>query len=70
MVIMKSNLKVLMVKNDLTQHELAEKVGIDVKFINRLANGKAKFINTDSLIKLGIFFKCPIQDLLYYEEIA
>lgn len=64
---MKSNLKVLMAKKDITQEELSSILGLHRTFISKLINGKVKEVRITNLVKLSEFFdNCPIQELMYF----
>lgn len=68
MVKMKSGLKVLRAKKDITQKELALATGINLRFISDLENNKFQRLDRKMLEKLSLFFgKCPIQDIVYFE---
>ena len=54
-------------KANLTQDELAKKLGITNKAVSKWENGKAK-PTTDILKKLSIFFNIPIENLLQIKE--
>lgn len=55
-------------KANLTQDELAKKLGITNKAVSKWENGKAK-PTTDILKKLSIFFNIPIENLLQIKEV-
>lgn len=68
MVKMKSGLKVLRAKKDVTQKELALATGINLHFISDLENNKFQRLDRKMLEKLSIYFgNCPIQDIVYFE---
>ena len=54
-------------KANLTQNELAKKLGITNKAVSKWENGKAK-PTTDILKKLSILFNIPIENLLQIKE--
>ena len=55
-------------KANLTQDELAKKLGITNKAVSKWENGKAK-PTTDILKKLSILFNIPIENLLQIKEV-
>lgn len=56
-------LKILRIKNDLTQQQLADKTGFHVRQICSWEQGRRE-PKIDSLKKLAAFFKCSIDELL------
>ncbi|MCR8746212.1 helix-turn-helix transcriptional regulator [Romboutsia lituseburensis] len=57
------NLKIARVKNNLTQKQLAELVGVSSSTINRIETGK-QVLKVDMLNKLVNILEIPINDLL------
>lgn len=68
MLIMKSRLKVLLAEKGLTQGELGKLLNFNMHTISDFANAKVKRIDAEKLQKLCTFFKCGIQDIIYFEE--
>ena len=54
-------------KNQITQEELAEKVGVSRQTIHAIENGK---FNPSVKLALGIaaFFECPVEDIFYLKK--
>lgn len=64
----KSRLKVLLAENELTQKELAEKIGARLPTINDLCNNKSKQIPIKLLDDICNLFNCDIGDILKHEN--
>ncbi|KYG29580.1 helix-turn-helix transcriptional regulator [Alkalihalobacillus trypoxylicola] len=64
---MKNNIKELRAKYDLTQDELAEKLGVSRQTIISLE--KERYNPSITLaFKLARIFHCQIEDIFFYEE--
>ncbi|KXA96262.1 hypothetical protein AKJ37_05670 [candidate division MSBL1 archaeon SCGC-AAA259I09] len=63
---MENNLKVWRAKHDLTQEDLAEKVGVTRQTINAIERGKYD-PSLELAFKLANHFDCQIEDIFYYE---
>lgn len=57
----------LRTRSNLTQGEVASKLGVTNKAVSKWENGKAK-PTTDVLKKLSILFNIPIEELLQIKE--
>lgn len=68
---MKSGLKILRAKKNISQEELATALNVEQYQISNLENLKLKKIDKDLLIKISEFFNnCPIQEIIFFEQIA
>lgn len=64
---MKNNLQVWRAKKDLTQEDLAEKVGVTRQTINAVETGKYN-PSLELAFKLAEFLDCKIEDIFEYER--
>lgn len=64
---MKNNLKVERAKNNLTQAQLAEKVGVSRQTINAIELGKYN-LSTMLALKIAHVFKQPVEEIFQLEE--
>lgn len=64
---MENNLKVYRAMEDITQGELAERVGVSRQAINSIETGKYD-PSLELAFKLADEFDCQIEDLFIYEE--
>ncbi|SFT45807.1 putative transcriptional regulator [Lishizhenia tianjinensis] len=63
---MKNNLKVERAKKDMTQAQLAEKIGVSRQTIN--ATEKGKYIPSTLLaLKMASVFECKVEDIFEIE---
>lgn len=64
---MKNNIKVERAKNDMTQAQLADKIGVSRQTIN--ATEKGKYIPSTLLaLKMAKVFKCTVEDIFEMED--
>lgn len=63
---MENNLKVWRAKEDLTQEELAERVGVTRQTINSIERGKYD-PSLELAFKLADYFECEIEDIFSYK---
>ncbi len=66
-MVMKNNIKVWRAKKDITQEELAKKVGVTRQTINAIERGKYD-PSLELAFKLASFFECRIEDIFSYEK--
>ena len=64
---MKNNIKVWRAKKDITQEELAKKVGVTRQTINAIERGKYD-PSLELAFGLARFFDCMIEDIFAYEK--
>lgn len=64
---MKNNLKVERAKNNLTQAQLAEKVGVSRQTINAIEQGKYN-LSTVLALKIAATFKQPVEAVFQLED--
>ncbi|AAM07333.1 TPA: helix-turn-helix transcriptional regulator [Methanosarcina acetivorans] len=64
---MKNNIKVYRAIHDLTQENLAEKVGVTRQTINAIEKGKYD-PSLDLAFKLSRLFKASVEDIFLYES--
>lgn len=64
----KSRLKVLLAEHDMSQTELAEKIGIRQATISDLCNNKSKRIPISALDAICEYFDCDVSDILKHEK--
>ncbi len=64
---MKNNLKVWRATKDITQEELAKKVGVTRQTINSIEKGKYD-PSLELAFKLADFFDCKIEDIFTHEK--
>lgn len=64
---MKNNIKVYRAMNDLTQENLAEKVGVTRQTIHAIEKGKYD-PSLELAFKLSILFGARIEDIFLYED--
>lgn len=62
----KSNLKVLLANHELTQKQLAEKIGTRQATISSICNNKIKQIPVDIVNNICNLFECQISDIFTY----
>lgn len=68
---MKSGLKILRARKNISQEELAMALDVEQYQISNLENLKLKKIDKDLLTKISIFFDyCPIQDIIFFEGLV
>ena len=65
----KCRLKVLLAENDMTQKELAEKIGARLPTINDMCNNKIKHIPVKLLDDICNYFNCSLSELIKHEKI-
>ncbi|MDI6602008.1 MAG: helix-turn-helix transcriptional regulator [Thermoanaerobacteraceae bacterium] len=65
---MNHNLKIARIKNNLTQAELAKKVGITNKYLSQLETGKSKNPSKPLMEKIAKVLNCTVQELFFNEE--
>ncbi len=63
---MKNNIKVWRAKNDLTQDELARRIGVTRQTINAIERGKYD-PSLELAFRLAGFFDCTLEDIFIYE---
>lgn len=64
---MKNNIKIERARHDMTQGDLAEKIGVSRQSINAIEKGK--YVPSALLaIKIAKLFKLPVEDLFFLEE--
>ncbi|MEM5567024.1 MULTISPECIES: helix-turn-helix transcriptional regulator [Psychroserpens] len=64
---MKNNIKIERARHNLTQGDLAEKIGVSRQSINAIEKGK--YVPSALLaIKIAKLFKLPVEDLFFLEE--
>ncbi|MEH6537620.1 MAG: helix-turn-helix transcriptional regulator [Psychroserpens sp.] len=64
---MKNNIKIERARYDLTQGDLAEKIGVSRQSINAIEKGK--YVPSALLaIKIAQLFKLPVEELFFLEE--
>ncbi len=66
-MVMKNNIKVWRAKKDITQEELAKKVGVTRQTINAIERGKYD-PSLELAFGLSRFFECRIEDIFAYEK--
>jgi putative transcriptional regulator len=66
-MVMKNNIKVLRAKEDMTQEELAKKVGVTRQTITSIERGKYD-PSLELAFSLAKFFGCKIEDIFIYEQ--
>ncbi len=59
----KSKLKVLLAEHEMTQQELADKIGTRQATISSICNNKIKQIPVDVVNNICNFFNCDISDV-------
>ncbi|NLA85351.1 MAG: helix-turn-helix transcriptional regulator [Clostridiales bacterium] len=62
---MNYNLKIARIKNNLTQAELAKKVGITNKYLSQLETGKSKNPSKPLMEKIAKCLNCTVQELFF-----
>ena len=62
----KSNLKVLLAKHELTQKQLADKIGTRQATISSICNNKIKQIPVGIVNDICNLFECQISDIFTY----
>jgi len=62
----KSNLKILLAKHELTQKQLANKIGIRQATISSICNNKIKQIPIDIVNNICNLFECQVSDVFIY----
>lgn len=65
---MKNRLKVLRAENNLTQEDLAQKVGVSRQAINAIETEKYD-PSLPLAIKLGRLFGKPVEDIFFLDEV-
>ena len=65
---MNHNLKIARIKNNLTQAELAKKVGITNKYLSQLETGKSKNPSKPLMEKIAKVLNCTVQELFFNED--
>ena len=64
---MKNNIKIERARHNLTQGDLAEKIGVSRQSINAIEKGK--YVPSALLaIKIAKLFKLPVEELFFLEE--
>nr|WP_298902488.1 helix-turn-helix transcriptional regulator [uncultured Psychroserpens sp.] len=64
---MKNNIKIERARHDMTQGDLAEKIGVSRQSINAIEKGK--YVPSALLaIKIAKLFKLPVEELFFLEE--
>ena len=64
---MKNNIKIERARHNLTQGDLADKIGVSRQSINAIEKGK--YVPSALLaIKIAQLFKLPVEDLFFLEE--
>lgn len=64
---MKNNIKIERARYDMTQGDLAEKIGVSRQSINAIEKGK--YVPSALLaIKIAKLFKLPVEELFFLEE--
>lgn len=64
---MKNNIKIERARHDLTQGDLAEKIGVSRQSINAIEKGK--YVPSALLaIKIARLFKLPVEELFFLED--
>ncbi|MDG5492729.1 helix-turn-helix transcriptional regulator [Psychroserpens sp. SPM9] len=64
---MKNNIKIERARHDMTQGDLAEKIGVSRQSINAIEKGK--YVPSALLaIKIAQLFKLPVEELFFLEE--
>jgi putative transcriptional regulator len=64
---MKNNIKIERARHDMTQGDLAEKIGVSRQSINAIEKGK--YVPSALLaIKISKLFKLPVEELFFLEE--
>ena len=64
---MKNNIKIERARHNLTQGDLAEKIGVSRQSINAIEKGK--YVPSTLLaIKIAKLFKLPVEDIFILEE--
>ncbi|MFK7780924.1 helix-turn-helix transcriptional regulator [Psychroserpens sp.] len=64
---MKNNIKIERARYNLTQGDLAEKIGVSRQSINAIEKGK--YVPSTLLaIKIAKLFKLPVEELFFLEE--
>ncbi|HKO98411.1 MAG TPA: helix-turn-helix transcriptional regulator [Pyrinomonadaceae bacterium] len=64
---MKNRLKVLRAENNLTQEDLAQRVGVSRQAINAIETGKYD-PSLPLAIKLGKLFSKPVEDIFFLDD--
>ena len=64
---MKNNLKNLRKEMDISQNELADKLGVSRQTINSIENGRYN-LSIKLAFKISMFFNKKIEDVFIYEE--
>ncbi|WP_035051625.1 helix-turn-helix transcriptional regulator [Carnobacterium pleistocenium] len=62
---MNINLKVARVKKNLTQKDLAKKVGVTNKYLSQIENGVSNNPSNDLMIRLAKELGCSVQELFF-----
>lgn len=65
---MKLRLKEFRARYDMTQEQLAEKVGCSRQYILNLEKGYSDNVSSKLLLKIAEVFKCKIDDLFFCED--
>ena len=63
------NIDIMLAKRKMSVTELSERVGITIKNMSILKNGKAKALKISTLAKLCEALECQPGDLLEYKKI-
>ncbi len=64
---MKNNIKIERARHNLTQGDLADKIGVSRQSINAIEKGK--YVPSTLLsIKIAQLFELPVEDLFFLEE--
>lgn len=67
--ILKNNVRLLMVKNEINSIiELERRSGVSRQVLDRFIKGKSKRLDFESVVKLCDTLNCDPGDLLYIEE--
>lgn len=64
---MKNSIKIERARHDMTQGDLAEKIGVSRQSINAIEKGK--YVPSTLLaLKMAKLFKLPVEDLFFLED--
>ena len=63
----KSKLKVLLAENEITQQQLADKIGTRQATISNICNNNIKQIPVDIVNNICKLFNCDISDIFIYK---
>ncbi|MFL2134183.1 helix-turn-helix transcriptional regulator [Desemzia sp. FAM 24101] len=66
---MNVNLKIARLKKQLTQKELAKRVGVTNKYLSQIENGVSNNPSNNLMIKLAKELDCTVQEL-FFEEVT